>query len=62
MLRIALVIALVGALGFLAMINAPRFGGRYMLRDGDHAEVMTSGVTPKTTRTVTILFVGNSFT
>ena len=62
MLRIGLIVALVAALAVLATINAPRFGGRYMLRDSDHADVMTSGVTPKTTRTITILFVGNSFT
>jgi hypothetical protein len=62
MLRIVLIVALVIALSFLAVLNAPRFGGRYVLSDWDHDDVMTSGVTPKTTRTVTVLFVGNSFT
>lgn len=62
MLRIALIAALVLALGFLATLNMPRFGGRYMLRDWDHGDVMTSGVTPQTKRSIAILFVGNSFT
>jgi hypothetical protein len=61
-LRAVLIVLLVIALGFLATLNAPRFGGRYILRDGDHGDVMTSGETPQTTRTVTILFIGNSYT
>jgi hypothetical protein len=62
MLRIVLIVALAVALSFLAAMNAPRFGGRYILSDWDHDDVMTSGATPATTKTVTILFVGNSFT
>jgi hypothetical protein len=33
-----------------------------MLRYSDHADVMTSGMTANTRRTVSVLFVGNSFT
>jgi hypothetical protein len=62
LLRIALIVALALALGFLAMINAPRFGGRYILRESYHDDVMTSGMTPRTTKTITILFIGNSLT
>ena len=62
MLRLGLIVALVVALGFLGDMNLWRFGGRYMLRDSDHADIMTSGSSGTTTRTTTILFVGNSFT
>ena len=62
MLRWVLIVALVAALGFLGSLNVHRLGGRYMLRDSDHAEVMLSGTTALTRRTVRILFIGNSFT
>jgi hypothetical protein len=61
-LKTVLIIALVAALSVLGWLNLPRLGGRYWLRDSDHAEAMTSGTTPATTRRIGILFVGNSFT
>ncbi|WP_395021926.1 DUF4886 domain-containing protein [Dongia sp.] len=61
-LRNGLIVALAIALSFLAVLNAPRFGGRYILSDWDRDAVMHSGETPQTARTITILFVGNSFT
>jgi hypothetical protein len=62
LLRTALILALIAALGFLGALQLPRFGGRYLLRNSDHADIMTSGETAQTGRTVTILFVGNSLT
>jgi hypothetical protein len=61
-LRNVLIIALIVALGFLGWLQLPRLGGRYMLHDGDHAEIMTSGATAQTSRTISVLFVGNSLT
>jgi hypothetical protein len=61
-LRNVLIVALVIALSFLAVLNAPRFGGRYILSDWDRDEAMSSGATPQTAKTISILFVGNSFT
>jgi hypothetical protein len=52
LLRAVLIIAIVIVLSFLAMITVPRFGGLYVLSETDHGDVMMSGVTPKTTRTV----------
>jgi hypothetical protein len=62
LLRNVLIVALALALCFLAVIMAPRFGGRYMLRDTDHGDVMSSGITAQTKKTITILFIGNSLT
>jgi len=62
MLRAVLILALVFALGFVAYLNIPRFGGRYILHDSAHGEVMTSGQTAQTKPTINILFVGNSLT
>jgi hypothetical protein len=60
--RTVLIIALVAALGFIGALQLPRTGGRYWLSESDHADVMTSGTTPRTARHIAILFVGNSFT
>ena len=55
MLRAVLIVAIVIVLSFLAMITVPRYGGLNVLRETDHGDVMMSGVTPKTTRTISIL-------
>jgi hypothetical protein len=62
LLRTVLIVALALAVSFLCALQVPRFGGRYLLRDTDHGDVMTSGTTPQTTKTITILFIGNSLT
>jgi len=62
LLRAVLIIAIVIVVSFLAMIMVPRYGGLYVLSETDHSSVMMSGVTPKTTRTISILFIGNSLT
>ena len=62
MLRAVLVVAIVIVLSFLAMITVPRYGGLYALSEADHDDVMMSGATPKTTPTISVLFIGNSLT
>lgn len=62
MLRRFLIVALILAFGFLGALQVPRLGGRYMLQESDHTDVMMSGRTAQTQRTIRIVFVGNSFT
>lgn len=61
MRKIILAVILVGSVVWLGAANLYRFGGHYMLRKSDHAQVMVAApATPE--RTVRVLFVGNSFT
>jgi len=62
LLKIVLAAALAGSLALLAAINAHRLGGQYILRDGDHQDVMVADPAAVPTRIVRVLFVGNSFT
>ena len=56
----ALVFCLLAVLLVVWLSQLPRMG-RYPLQDHDHDEIMTSS-TPSPSRTITILFVGNSLT
>ena len=62
MLRAVLICALIVALALLGVTLLPRMGGRYVLRNSDHDEVMVADPVAAPSKTVRVLFVGNSLT
>lgn len=62
MLRVVLIFVLAAALVWLGVSLAPRMGGRYILRNSDHDEVMVVDPVAEPAKTVSVLFVGNSLT
>jgi hypothetical protein len=62
LLRAVLIFVLAAALVWLGVTLLPRMGGRYMLRNSDHDEVMVVDPVAEPAKTVSVLFVGNSLT
>jgi hypothetical protein len=62
MLRFLLLIAVTAALAYPVSQNLWRLGGRFILEDHDHAEVMVAPAARAPARSVTVMFVGNSLT
>ncbi len=61
-MRLVLTGLLVIAVLCLGALNLHRFGGRYILTDWDHEAVMVAEPHGPASKTVRVVFVGNSFT
>jgi hypothetical protein len=61
-MRVVLAVLVAVSVACLVALNIHRFGGRYILKNSDHADVMVAESSVPTRKVVRVVFIGNSFT